>query len=59
MKTEKQQTGKSTIDQLREIRDKISAETQDMTFGQLKKYVEERLTETLHPTATWHERGVE
>jgi hypothetical protein len=57
MKTEKQQTGNSTIEQLREIRDKISAETQDMTFEQLKKYVEERLTETLHPTAAWQNRG--
>ena len=28
MKTEKQKTEKSTIEQLREIRDKISAETQ-------------------------------
>jgi len=57
MKTEKQKTGKSTIEQLREIRDKISAETQNMTFEQLKKYVEERLTETLHPTAVWQKRG--
>jgi len=49
MTTEKQKTEKSTIEQLREIRDKISAETQNMTFEQLQKYIEERLTETLHP----------
>ena len=54
MKTEKQKTGISTILQLREIRDKISAETQDMTFEKLQKYIEERLTETLHPKASWH-----
>ena len=53
MKTKKQQIGKSTIEQLREIRDIISAETQDMTFEQLKKYIDEQMTETLHPTAVW------
>lgn len=57
MKTEKQKMGKSTIEQLREIRDKISAETQNMSFEQLQKYIKERLTETLHPTAVWSKRG--
>ncbi len=57
MKTEKQKIGKSTIEQLREIRDKISAETQNMTFEQLQRYIEERLTETLHPTAVWRKLG--
>ncbi len=57
MKTEKQKTRKSTIELLREIRDKISAETQNMTFEQLQKYIEERLTKTLHPTAAWRKRG--
>ena len=57
MKTENQRPGKSTVEQLREIRDKISAETQNMTFEQFKIYVEERLKETLHPNATWHKRG--
>jgi hypothetical protein len=57
MKAEKEKTEKSTIEQLREIRDKISAETQNMTFEQLKEYVEERLKETLHPTAVWRKRG--
>lgn len=61
MKTKKQSRkysgGKSTIEQLREIRDKISMDIKDMTFEQLKKYIEERLTETLHPTAAWRNRG--
>jgi len=57
MKTEKQNISKSTIDILREIRDKISAETQDMTFDQLKKYVDEHLTDTLHPNVTWRKLG--
>ena len=54
MTTEKQHTGKSTIEQLREIHEKLSAETQNMTFEQFKIYVEERLIETLHPNGTWH-----
>jgi len=57
MKAEKQKNTKSTIELLREIRDKISAETQDMTFDQLKKYVDEYLTETLHPNVAWHMRN--
>ncbi len=36
MTTEKQHTGKSTIEQLREIHEKLSAETQNMTFEQFK-----------------------
>jgi hypothetical protein len=56
MKTKKPQFNKSTIEQLQKIRDKINAETQDMTFDQLKKYVDERMTETLHPTAVWHKQ---
>ncbi|MFA5781196.1 MAG: hypothetical protein WC868_02885 [Bacteroidales bacterium] len=55
MKTKKKKKEKSAIEQLREIRDKISLDIQDMTFDQLKKYVEERLT--LHPTAAWRKRG--
>jgi len=56
MKAEKQKINKSTIELLREIRDKISAETKDMTFDQLKKYINEHLTETLHPNVTWHKQ---
>lgn len=51
MKNKKQEKEKSAIEQLREIRNKISLDIQDMTFDQLKKYVEERLT--LHPTRVW------
>ena len=58
MKTEQRQTDKSTIEQLREIRDKISAETQDMTFVQFEKYVEERLKKTLHPAASSQKQDV-
>ena len=53
MKTEKQQAEKSMIEKLREIRDKISAETQSMTFEQLKKYIADRQSAALHPTAHW------
>ncbi|MCX6267046.1 MAG: hypothetical protein NTW16_06775 [Bacteroidetes bacterium] len=57
MNPETQQTVKSTIEQLREIREKISIETQDMTFEQFKKYAEDRMTETIHPNATWQIKG--
>lgn len=53
----KEKTEKSTIEQLREIRDKISVETQDMTFEQLQKYIEEQMKETLHPKAKWSKVG--
>ena len=53
MKTEPQITVKSTLEQLRAIRDKISSETQNMTFEQLQNYIDQQLTETLHPTAVW------
>jgi hypothetical protein len=53
MKTQKQQTkGKSAIDQLRKIRDKIGLEIQNMTFEELKKYIEERAT--IHSKQVWH-----
>jgi ferritin len=53
MKTEKQKTAKSTVELLREIRDKVSAETQDMTFEQLQRYIDEQLKETIHPKVNW------
>ncbi len=55
MKTKNKQTGKSTIETLREIRDKVSSETQNMTFEQLQKYIQERLKDTIHPTANWQQ----
>ena len=37
------QAQKSMLEQLRDIRDKVSAETQNMTFLELKKYVDYQL----------------
>jgi hypothetical protein len=58
MKTKKQKTEKSTIELLREIRDNISNETQNMTLEQLQKYIEEQLKETLHQKAIWRKKLV-
>ena len=44
---------KSMLEQLREIRDKVSAETQNMTFSELKKYIESHLQESLFPNTVW------
>ena len=44
---------KTTIEQLRDIRDKMSAETQNMTFKELKEYIEPQLQESLHPKTVW------
>lgn len=53
-KIEKTKTEKSTIEQLRDIRDKVSMETKDMTFEQLKKYVDEHLqSQSLHGKREW------
>lgn len=51
MKTEEKYKTKSTIEQLREIRDKISLEIKDLNFEQLKKYLEEK--KTLHSVKLW------
>jgi len=45
--------GKSTPEQLREIRDKVSTETQNMTFLELKNYIESQLQESLFPMSVW------
>ena len=54
-KIEKQKPGKSIMEELREIRDKISLETQDMTYEQLRKYIDERLSTpgSLYPKEVW------
>ena len=44
-----------TIETLREIRDKVSDETQNMTFEQLQDYIQQKLQETIHPNASWHQ----
>jgi len=43
----------STIDQLREIRDKMSTETQNMTFEELKKYVDYQLQDSMYSQTIW------
>jgi len=44
------------MEQLREIRDMISVETQEMSFDQLQKYIEEEMKEPLHPKANWRKQ---
>jgi len=53
MTTVEEDKEKSTLEQLREIRDKVSSETQNMTFSELKKYVESQLQESLFPKSVW------
>jgi RNase adaptor protein for sRNA GlmZ degradation len=53
MSTVVKEQEKSTIEKLREIRDKVSAETQNMNFQELKKYVEQQLQESLFPQSVW------
>jgi len=43
MKTNKREKQFDAVKMMREIRDKISAETQNMTFDELKAYIEQRL----------------
>ncbi len=54
MKT-KDKKEKSVLQQLRDIRDKLSMEIKDMTYEQLKEYLDRQ--KTLHPTAVWRKRG--
>ncbi len=55
MKAKKEKKEKSAIQELREIRDNIGLEIKDMTYEQLKKYIEEKLA--LHPTSVWQKAG--
>jgi hypothetical protein len=41
----------TVMQQLRDIRDKISEEIKDMTFEQLNEYLKNQ--KTLHPAAPW------
>jgi CO dehydrogenase/acetyl-CoA synthase beta subunit len=43
MKSEKKEKTFDAVKMMREIRDKISAETQGMSFEELKAYIRERL----------------
>ena len=51
MRTKEKKIEKSAVEQLRAIRDKINLDIQDMTFEQLKKYLEGKLT--LHSKSVW------
>ena len=53
MNTVEEKKEKSMIEQLREIRDKISSETQNMTFLELKEYIEAQLDESVFPKSVW------
>jgi len=46
---------KTLIEQLREIRDKISLDIKDLTAEQMKEYFSKQ--KTLHPTAVWQKEG--
>lgn len=45
METNKKEKTFDAVKMMREIRDKISEETQNMTFEQLKTYIQDKLTE--------------
>jgi len=45
METNKKEKTFDAVKMMREIREKISQETQNMTFEQLKAYIKEKLTE--------------
>jgi len=43
MKKNKKEKSFDAVKMMREIRDKISAETQNMSFAEFKKYIEKRI----------------
>lgn len=45
MKTNKKEKAFDAVKMMREIRDKISLETQHMTFSELKAYIQKKLAE--------------
>ena len=45
MKTNKKEKAFDAVKMMREVRDKISQETQNMTFEQLKAHIKIKLTE--------------
>ncbi len=45
MKTNKTEKQFDAVKMMREIRDKISSETQNMTFDELKAYISQRIAE--------------
>jgi CO dehydrogenase/acetyl-CoA synthase beta subunit len=46
METTKKEKQFDAVKMMRDIRDKISAETENMTFDELKEYIEKQLTES-------------
>jgi len=46
MKTNKTEKSFDAVKMMRDIRDKISEETQNMTFEELKKYIETHIKES-------------
>jgi len=53
MNTVEKKHEKSILEQLREIRNKIGDETQNMTFVELEKYIESQLQKSLYPKSVW------
>ena len=51
MKT-KEKTEKSLIQELREIRDKISSEIKDLSYEDMRQYLDKQ--KTLHQNVNWH-----
>jgi len=52
MANKKQEKAFDAVKMMRDIRDKISAETQGMSFDELKKYIEARVPKNIvhHPS---------
>jgi hypothetical protein len=46
METIKKEKTFDAVKMMREIRDQISAETQNMTFAELKEYIQKRIKES-------------
>lgn len=46
---------KSVLQELRDIRDKLSEEIKDMSYEELLAYIDKQ--ETLHPKANWSKVG--
>ena len=46
MQIDKKEKSFDAVKMMRETRNKISSETQDMTFDELKAYIKQRLTES-------------
>jgi hypothetical protein len=46
METNKKEKQFDAVKMMRDIRDKISSETQNMTFNELKAYIEQKLADS-------------